>query len=141
MLMLVLATFNEWLSLETHWLLIKIKWFFIVFFGLLFIVVIPVSIISVIGDKIRRGEKEDELFTNNNIEDEFGIKHDPQEDDPALKNAFVSTEKQAEQNLVNHPKGLGFCHMFWREKKRILKEEHDIDWKTPEEMNPHVIFD
>ena len=35
----------------------------------------------------------------------------------------------------------GCCHGYWRRKKSILKDEYGIDWKTPEEMNPTVIFE
>jgi hypothetical protein len=31
--------------------------------------------------------------------------------------------------------------MFWAEKKRILNQKYGINWKTPPEMNPEVIFD
>lgn len=36
---------------------------------------------------------------------------------------------------------LGSCHAFWREKKRILREDYGIDWRSPSEMNPFVMFD
>lgn len=36
---------------------------------------------------------------------------------------------------------LGYCHLIWCKRKRILKEKYNIDWKTPAEMNPDVIFD
>ena len=36
---------------------------------------------------------------------------------------------------------LGYCHSYWAEKKRILKEDYGIDWKTPGELNPEVLFD
>ncbi|MFH1173013.1 MAG: hypothetical protein V1692_00615 [bacterium] len=35
----------------------------------------------------------------------------------------------------------GLCHIIWRHQKRILKEKHNIDWKSPAEENPHIIFD
>ena len=40
-----------------------------------------------------------------------------------------------------HGGKLGFCHRIWSTKKRILKEKYNIDWKTPAEMNPGVMFD
>ena len=36
---------------------------------------------------------------------------------------------------------LGYCHEFWRVKKQILLEEYGIDWKTPAERYPGVMFD
>jgi len=31
--------------------------------------------------------------------------------------------------------------VVWRRKKEILKEEFDITWYSPREMNPRVRFD
>ncbi len=36
---------------------------------------------------------------------------------------------------------MGYCHSFWPAKKRILKEKYNIDWQTPAEKNPLVMFD
>ncbi len=35
----------------------------------------------------------------------------------------------------------GFCHGYWNCKKKILKDDYGIDWKTPDEMNPEICFD
>ena len=43
--------------------------------------------------------------------------------------------------LIGEDGGLGYCHLFWAEKKRILRERYGIDWKTPAERYPGVIFD
>ena len=36
---------------------------------------------------------------------------------------------------------MGYCHIFWAAKKKILREEYGIDWKTPAEEYPTIIFD
>ena len=36
---------------------------------------------------------------------------------------------------------LGYCHSFWRVKKRIFLEKYGIDWKSPAELYPTIIFD
>lgn len=36
--------------------------------------------------------------------------------------------------------GLGSCHILWSNKKEMLAQQ-GVDWKTPHEMNPHVMFD
>lgn len=36
---------------------------------------------------------------------------------------------------------LGLCHLIWSKAKRIFKDEYDIDWRSPAELNPDVIFD
>ena len=69
------------------------------------------------------------------------LKHDPQEDDPRLKKVIEAAEKEAEENLADLPKGRGFCHKLWAEKKRILKEKYGIQWKSPSDMNPFILFD
>lgn len=45
--------------------------------------------------------------------------------------------------LKDHPRRgeMGFCHVAWPVKKRLLAEKYGIDWQSPEEMNPQVIFD
>jgi hypothetical protein len=49
-------------------------------------------------------------------------------------------DRQKEANLEFM--GLrGMCHFEWRKKKELLKEKHGISWKSPREMNPHVVFD
>lgn len=36
---------------------------------------------------------------------------------------------------------MGFVHVFERHKKRILKDQYDIDWKTRRELNPYIWYD
>ena len=36
---------------------------------------------------------------------------------------------------------LGFCHLFWEVKKRVLWEKFGIEWHSPSDRNPGVIFD
>ena len=49
--------------------------------------------------------------------------------------------RKVEEILKDEPRWLGFCHLYWSTKKRILKEEYGIDWLTPAECNPGVIYD
>ena len=37
--------------------------------------------------------------------------------------------------------GIGMCHIYWNIKKNILEEEYGINWRSPSELNPHIIFD
>jgi hypothetical protein len=37
--------------------------------------------------------------------------------------------------------GFGYCNLYWPVKKRILMDKYGIDWRTPAETNPDVIFD
>lgn len=36
---------------------------------------------------------------------------------------------------------MGYCHIYWITKKRILREKYNMDWKSPAELNPRVLFD
>lgn len=69
------------------------------------------------------------------------LKHDPQEDDPKLKRIINTAEKEADAELHSQYSGMGYCHLLWGRQKEILKEKYGIDWRTPVEMNPSVMFD
>lgn len=71
----------------------------------------------------------------------FPLNHDPIESDPEVQPLFQAAHERVEQLLANEPRRMGFCHLFWRTKKQVLKEEYDIEWRTPAEMNPSVLFD
>ena len=36
---------------------------------------------------------------------------------------------------------IGFCHVIWRHKKRILQEEFGLEWQSPAELNPDTFYD
>ena len=70
---------------------------------------------------------------------------DPQEKDPKLNKIIRAAEREARENLMEMYGDLsgqaGFCHTLWDEQKRILKEKYGIEWKTPREMNPGILYD
>ena len=63
--------------------------------------------------------------------------------DEMAKEAAIEDHKQHFPDVHVSPSnfGMGFCHVIWRHKKRILKEQYGIDWKSPAEMNPHIWYD
>jgi hypothetical protein len=65
--------------------------------------------------------------------------HDPIEDDPQFASILEEASNEARSELAEHPRNgqMGFCHIFWATKKKILKEKYSIDWKTPVEMDPY----
>jgi len=79
-------------------------------------------------------------------EEDEPLKHDPQEDDPELGPIIKETAEEAKRKIYEkyglkgseYRPGIG--HEMWTEQKRILKEK-GIDWKSPKEMNPYIIFD
>ena len=69
------------------------------------------------------------------------LNHDPLENDPRFQDIIAQAEREAELKLADTPQGLGYCHLFWATQKQILIEKYGIDWHTPAEMNPDVLFD
>ena len=65
---------------------------------------------------------------------------DEKESDPAYREIFAAADKTAERAVGNVPRNSDFVFTFWDEKKRILKTEYGIDWKTPAELNPHISY-
>jgi hypothetical protein len=74
------------------------------------------------------------------LKKEAALLRDPISDDPAYSWAIEEASRRAEEEIGGYNQ-LGDCHRIWRRKKQILKEEFGIDWFTPKEMNPGVIFD
>jgi hypothetical protein len=68
---------------------------------------------------------------------------EPIEKTKEFKKIVKKVDKEVEEILEarGERKGFGYCHSFWPEKKRLLREKYNIEWKTPIEMNPYVIFD
>jgi len=68
---------------------------------------------------------------------------DPKENDPQFREVFKEADLKTEQELKRRGINphLGYCHIFWQTKKRILRREYKIDWKTPAELNPMVHYD
>ena len=69
--------------------------------------------------------------------------HDPIEDDPEIRPLIDAATEEANEALADHPRRgqLGFCHVLWATKKRILREKHGIEWRTPSEMDPLTFYD
>lgn len=68
---------------------------------------------------------------------------DPIEETSEYKSIERELEALIEQRLgsLYHERPFGFCHIYWHAKKEILKERFGIDWKSPQELSPSIIFD
>lgn len=71
----------------------------------------------------------------------IGESFDPQETAPRLADIFVKTDLLAERAVRNIRRDKQFIFRFWLVKKRILKREYGIDWKTPAELNPNITYE
>lgn len=71
------------------------------------------------------------------------VKYDLVEDSEEYKKIEEELEKKINilTKVNDNQKGLGYCHIYWEYKKMILKRDYNIDWKSPAELNPDIIFD
>ena len=69
-----------------------------------------------------------------------GLVYDEVEDTTEYIMVKEEVDRLVEEEIGSH-RCLGYCFMYWSAKKRILKEKYGIDWKTPCELNPDVLFD
>ena len=72
-----------------------------------------------------------------------GLAYDPVEDDPRYAEVFKTIDDEVKELLADHPQrgGEGFVNIYWSTKKSLLKRKYGIDWRSPGELNPHVLFD
>ena len=68
------------------------------------------------------------------------MKHDPIEDTEEYKKISDEVDKKIKEKIGDEVY-MGYCHLYWATKKEILKNDYNIDWKSPSELNPHIIFD
>lgn len=67
--------------------------------------------------------------------------HDPIEDCLEFKKIDSIVDQMVDKELGNRKNLMGSCHCAWAIKKRILKEQYGIDWKSIAELNPLCTFD
>ncbi len=61
---------------------------------------------------------------------------------PEYKRVEVEVDREVQKEVDDSGiTGLGTCHLYWKIKKRILRERYGIDWRSPSEMNPWTIYD
>ena len=65
-------------------------------------------------------------------------------DEVEYSDRYLLIEREME-TLVRAETGegdyLGFCHLYWEVKKRVLWEKFGIEWRSPSERNPGIIYD
>lgn len=68
-----------------------------------------------------------------------GYKYDPVEDTPEFK----AIEAELHAKIIEKMGGemnRGNAHMYVKLKQEILKSDYNIDWKSPQELNPKIKF-
>lgn len=75
------------------------------------------------------------------VEQEGHLKRDPVEWSSAYEKVIDEVERLVDEELEDHPRGMGFCFAYWSAKEHILLDRFGIEWRSPSAMNPGVIFD
>ncbi len=89
---------------------------------------------------------QDYIDTENISGAEFMKKHDrflkadPIERTPEWEAICYEVEKECDRRLGDTPRGMGFCFAYWSTKRQVLAER-GIEWRSPSQMNPRVMFD
>jgi len=95
-------------------------------------------------ETVKQIDKKTETLNIKSIErKQSGLAHDPVEDDPRYGEVFKSIDDEVKTLLADHPQreGEGFVSIYWQTQKKLLKQKYNIDWRSPGELNPHVLFD
>jgi hypothetical protein len=67
---------------------------------------------------------------------------DPTEDDVGLATVMLRVTLEVEAELAGEDHNrMGFCHLFWHAKQRTLRSRYGVEWRTPVELSPLMIFD
>ena len=69
------------------------------------------------------------------------LRKDPVEYTYEWENIYYDVEAKLEERFANAPRQMGFCFLYWNAKRELLDEEYGIEWRSPSQMNPHVMFD
>ena len=68
------------------------------------------------------------------------LNFDPVERTPQWEELYYDVEKECDRQLGDTPRGMGFCFAYWSTRRTVLAQ-HGIQWRSPGEMNPRVMFD
>ncbi|MBR1929123.1 MAG: hypothetical protein IJ834_05220 [Paludibacteraceae bacterium] len=68
------------------------------------------------------------------------LHYDPIEWTKEYEELIDEADHEAYSHLTDIPRGMGFCFAYWEEKRKALAKR-GIEWKSPNQMNPGVMFD
>ncbi len=97
-----------------------------------------------IGEEIN--ELEDYIDYGRMSNDEFMgkyskfLKFDPICRTEMWEENYCRWELECDRRLGDAPRGMGFCFEYWSTFAAVLAEE-GVEWKSPSQMNPRVMFD
>lgn len=73
--------------------------------------------------------------------DTHHLRRDPVEYTWMWEDICYDVEDELERRFANAPRHMGFCFHYWNAKRELLKEKYGIEWRSPSQMNPRVMFD
>lgn len=62
----------------------------------------------------------------------------------AIRKKVDAKAERLTRKELNMPKDewwFGSCHTSWKHKKKILREEYHMIWRSPQDLNPECLFD
>lgn len=68
------------------------------------------------------------------------LKFAPVERTPMWEEHYYEVEEECDRRLGETPRGMGFCFAYWSTLRQVLSER-GIQWQSPSELNPRVMFD
>jgi hypothetical protein len=64
---------------------------------------------------------------------------DPAEDDPALATVLLRATLEVDAELAGEDRAvLGFCHLLWQCKQRVLRERYGVEWLRPDQCSGNI---
>lgn len=68
------------------------------------------------------------------------LKRDPVEWTKAFEDVVDEVEHEVYEQLIDIPRGMGFCFAYWAARREAF-QKRGIEWRSPHQMNPRVMFD
>ncbi|MDE6498379.1 MAG: hypothetical protein K2L21_06950 [Muribaculaceae bacterium] len=69
------------------------------------------------------------------------LKADPVEYTYRWEEIYYDVEEKLNRRFDGVRRHMGFCFKLWSVKRELLKNEYGIEWRSPAQMNPRVMFD
>ena len=72
------------------------------------------------------------------------MRQDPIEENVRYRELSPLVDQMTDQKLQERdlrPNDPNYLTTYWEIRKKIFKEKFDLDWHTPQELNPESIFD
>lgn len=69
------------------------------------------------------------------------LRRDPVEYTWKWEHIYYDLEDELDKFFKSTKRHMGFCFKFWSKKQELLKKKYGIEWHSPKQMNPRVMFD